>query len=86
MKLIKILKILKLKQFDWMKKYIDFNTKKRKNAKSEFEKSLFKLMNNSTYGKAMENLRKRINGRLVNNAKNYLRYVSRLPFISQKIF
>ena len=63
MELIKIHKILKLKQFDWMKKYIDFNTEKRKNAKSELEKSIFKLMKNSTYGKAMEDLRKRINGR-----------------------
>ena len=50
MKMIKIYKILKCKQSDWMKKYIDFNTEKRKNAKNKFEKSLFKLMNNSAYG------------------------------------
>ena len=85
MKLIKIHKILKFKQSDWMKKYTDFNTKKRKNAKNEFEKSLFKLMNNSAYGKTLENLRKRINVRLVNNAKDYLKYVSKPTFISQKI-
>ena len=84
MKLIKIHKILKFKQSDWMKKYTDFNTKKRKNAKNEFEKSLFKLMNNSAYSKTMENLRKRINVRLVNNAKDYLKYVSKPTFISQK--
>ena len=86
MKLIKIHKFLKFKQSDWMKKYIDFNTEKIKSAKNEFEKSLYKLMNNSGYGKAMENLRKRINVRLINNAKDYLKYVSKPTFISQKSF
>ena len=67
-----------------MKKYIYFNTEK-KDAKNESEKRLFKLMNNSTYGKAMENLRKRINVRLANIAKEFLKYVSKPTFISQKI-
>ena len=67
-----------------MKKYIDFNTQKRKNAKNEFEKSLFRLMNNSAYGKTMGNLRKRINVGLVSNAKDCLKYVRRSNFISQK--
>ena len=52
-----------------MKKYIDFNTGKRMNAVNDFEKDFFKLMVNSVYGKIMENLRKRINVRLVNKAK-----------------
>ena len=69
-----------------MKKYIDFNTEKRENAKNEFEKSLFKLMNVSAYDKTMENLRKRVNVRLVNNAKDYLKQVSKPTFISQKKF
>ena len=43
-------------------------------------------MNNSVYGKIVENLRKRINVRLVNNAKYHLKYVSKQTFISQKIF
>ena len=50
-----------------MKKYIDFNTEKRTNTANSFEKDFFKLMINSVYGKTMENLRKRINVRLVNN-------------------
>ena len=41
-----------------MKKYIGFNTEKRKNATNDFEKGFFKLMINSVYGKMIENLRK----------------------------
>ena len=48
-----------------MKKYIDFNTEKRMNAAIDFENDFFKLMINSVYGKTMENLRKKINVRLV---------------------
>ena len=75
-----------LKQSDWLKKYIDFNTEKRKNAANSFEKDFFKLMINSVHGKTMENLRKRINVRLVNNEKYYLKHVHKPTFISQKIF
>ena len=63
--------MLKFKQSDWMKKYINFNTEKRKNAANNFNKDLLKLMINSVYGKTMENLRKRINVRLVNNEANF---------------
>ena len=44
------------------------------------------MMNNSTFGKTMENLRKRTNVRLVNNARDCKKYVSKPSFVSQKIF
>ena len=86
MKLTKIHRAVELKQSDWMKKYIDFITEKSKNAANDFEKYFFKLMINSVYGKTMENLRKRINVRLVNNEKDFLKYTSRPTYITHKIF
>ena len=69
-----------------VKKCIDFNTGKRKNAPNSFEKDFFKLMNNSVFGKTMENLRKRISVKLVNNDKDYFKCINRPSFVSQKIF
>ena len=69
-----------------MKRYIDFNTEKRKNAANNFEKVFFKLMINSVYGKTMENLRIRINIRLVNDKKDILKYTSRPTYVAHKLF
>ena len=77
---------MKFKQSDWLKKYIDFNTAKRKNAANSFEKDFFKLMINSVYGKTMENLRKRILVGLVNNEKDCLKHINKPTVISQSIF
>ena len=86
MKSTKIHRVLEYKQPDWMKKYIDFNTEKRRNAANDFEKDFFKLMINSVYGKTMENLQKRISVRLVNHAKDFLKYTSMPTYITHKIF
>ena len=86
MKLTKIHRVLKFKQSDWMKKYIDFNTEKRKNVTNDFEKYFFKLMINSVYGKTMENLEKTINLRLVKNEKDFLKYTSRPTYVTHILF
>ena len=56
MKVTKIHRVLKFKQSDWMKKYIDFNTEKRMNVADDFKKDSFKLMVNFAYGKTVTNL------------------------------
>ena len=48
-------KILRFKESDWMKIYINFNTKKRQNATNSFTKNFLKLIISSVFGKAMEN-------------------------------
>ena len=66
--------------------YINFNTKLRTKAKNDFEKDFYKLMNNTVFGKMMENIHKHRDIKLVNNEEAYLRAVMRPNFKSGMLF
>ena len=86
MKLKKIHSGIKFVESEWMKPYIDKNTNLRAMTKNNFEKDFYKLMNNSVFGKTMENLRNRVDVRLVNTKEKLRKLVAKPNFKSRKIF
>ena len=86
LKLKKVHRVLEFDQSSWLRQYIDFNTQKRAGAKNAFEEDFFKLMNNSVYGKTCENLRKRVDVRLVTDKSKLSKFASKPTYVNSKIF
>ena len=86
MKLKKIHRGIKFIEADFLKPYIDKNTNLRTQAKNNFEKDFFKLMNNSVFGKTMENIRNRVNVKLVDTGEQFKKLASKPNYDSRKIF
>ena len=87
LKLTRIHGGIKFEESEWLKPYIDMNTKLRaKKGNSDFEKDFFKLMNNSVFGKTMENIRNRVDVKLVNDKENAKKLTAKPNFKHLNIF
>ena len=86
LKLEKVYRVIQFNQETWLKPYIDMNTELRKQAKNDFEKDFFKLMNNAVFGKTMENVRKHRDIKLVTTDKRRNQLVSEPNYHTIKCF
>ena len=85
-KLKRVQRVLEFEQECWMEPYIRMNTEFRKKAKSDFEKNFYKLMNNSVFGKTMENLRNRVEIKIVrSNETDKIRKLVASPLYSRHV-
>ena len=86
LKISKIHRGISFCESPWMKPYIDFNTKLRMLSKNNFESDFFKLMNNSVFGKTIENVRNRIDVKLVTSQKQAEKYINRPNYAGRTTF
>ena len=80
LKLKKIHRAIKFEQKEILKPYIEFNTEKRKNARNDFEKDIFKLLNNAVFGKTMEDKRKHLDFEIVSDERRFIKCVNNPSF------
>lgn len=86
LKLTHIHRAITFSQSFWLRRYISLNTEKRKQATNSFQKDFYKLMNNSIFGKTMENVRSRVDIELVHKAKRLKKIVAKPKFHRVSIF
>ena len=86
LRITKIHRDITFKERAWMKSYINKNTKLRAKSKNNFESDFFKLMNNSVFGKTIENLRKRTVIKLVTTPEQAREYVNKPNYEGQTVF
>ena len=86
LKLTNIHRGIKFEESEWLNPYIDMNSKLRAKATNKFEKDFFKLMNNSIFGKTMEDIRKRVNIILISNEDKAKKYTAKPNFKHLNIF
>ena len=84
--LTKIHRGIAFEESGWMKSYIDLNTNLRAQATNDFDKDNFKLMNNAVFGKMMENVKNRVDIKLVTNEKQARKLISKPNFCHRNIF
>ena len=82
----KVHRVIQFNQEAWLKPYIDMNTELRKQAKTDFEKDFYKLMNNSIFGKTMENVRNHQDVKLITTDKRRNQLVSEPNYHTTKWF
>ena len=77
-------RVIECDQSPWMKPYMELNTGRRMKARNDFEKDFYKLLNNSAFGKTMENIRKHRDIKFATNWRKYVKLLCKDNYVSSK--
>ena len=86
LRITKIHRGITFQESTWLKDYIDMNTRLRMKSKNNFESNFFKLMNNSVFGKTIENIRKRTDIKLATTKNKVEKYIYKPNYIHRTTF
>ena len=85
LKIKKIHRVVRFTQKRFLEPYVTFNSERRAQARNSFEKDFYKLKNNSLFGKTMEDVRKRMNYKLITDATAFQKLVASPLFLERDI-